>query len=121
MEIWIFGNKDLKEDAGPVNLMPELQQRFPHHRFIHVDPHDERAPQNNCTIIDTVQGIANVRAFNSLDDFQKSPRVTLHDFDAYDHLRLLQKIGAIKKITIIGIPPGYDKKRAIEKISTILL
>lgn len=120
MEIWIFGNPDQPSDSIPVSLMKELQQIHPHHKFIHADPLDEREPPQHLMIIDTVQGISDITKFETLDRFQQSPRTTLHDFDAYANLRLLQKVGKLKTCSVIGVPSGFPKEEVVKKISAIL-
>lgn len=33
----------------------------------------------------------------------------MHDFDALMQLRLLQRLGKLKEVTIIGVPPEMDE------------
>jgi hypothetical protein len=67
--------------------------------------------------IDTVVGIKDVTVFDSLDKFSAPPRVGMHDFDALSNLRLLFKLGKIKSVKIIAVPPEIAESEAIEKIS----
>ena len=113
MKIFIFGNPDLKFDSLPIQLLPKLKQSFPHDEFIFTDPNEEWDVPEDLRIIDTVVGIKSPMIFNSLLTFKRSPNVTLHDFDAYANLRLLQKIGKLKNIKIFGIPPDVKPDEAL--------
>jgi hypothetical protein len=106
MTIYIFGNQLLKQDSSPVNLLPDLTCEFPDITFKHVDPTENWwEGEKEVTIIDTVNGIEEVTIFNSLDDFtMKTKRLSPHDYDVYMDLKLMMKIGKIKKVTIIGVP-----------------
>lgn len=120
MTIYIFGNPDLAADALPVKLMPRLKKIFPTINFKHVDPHEEWAVPNKLWIIDTVVGLKTVRLFHDLNIFQKSPRVSLHDFDAYANLLLLQKLNKLKSCAIIGVPPKINAQLALNKITALI-
>lgn len=115
MTIFIFGNPELSEDSLPLRLLPNLHRRLPDVKFEVKDPNEEWDVPEELTIIDTVVGIPEPRLFHSLDDFAAAPRLTAHDFDAYANLRLLQKLGRLKKIRIIGLPPACGPDQALEK------
>lgn len=104
MDIWIFGNTDLPQDALPLQLLPELQKEFPHDRFVVRDPNEEWVLPNQLIIIDTVVGLKHVRVFHDLTSFKASPRVTMHDFDAFTNLLWLEKMHKLPPLTIIGVP-----------------
>lgn len=70
------------------------------------DPTEPFEPEPGSVIIDTVAGLDRPRLFTSLDDFMQSARVSVHDYDLYLHLSLLQKIGKLSDIRIIGVPPA---------------
>lgn len=120
MDIFVFGNPDLDFDSLPLRLLPELKKRFPEIKFVIKDPNEEWDTPPELTIIDTIQGIKRVTIFNDLAEFQSAPRISMHDFDALANLRLLQKIGRIKKIKIIGIPPTISEKEALQEITKLL-
>jgi hypothetical protein len=44
----------------------------------------------------------------------------MHDFDFLTNLQYLTKLGKIKKIKIIGVPPDMKESEAIKKVSAIL-
>jgi len=120
MEIWIFGNPDLAEDNLPIRILPQLQATFPHIRFSVKDPLDEWEPPKKLWIVDTVRGIDAVTMFSSLDQFQTGPRVSLHDFDLYSQLRLLQKIGKLPELVIYGVPPHLDANEAVNQLTRLI-
>lgn len=120
MTVYVFGNPDLPEDALPVQLLPTLRQEFPHIEFSVKDPNEEWDIPDHLIAIDTAIGINRVQEFHSLEQFHTSPRVSMHDFDALAQLRLLQKLGKLKKITIIGIPPHMGVAEALKDISIVL-
>ncbi|MFA6198326.1 MAG: hypothetical protein WC734_04220 [Patescibacteria group bacterium] len=123
-EIWLFGNIDLPQDSLPLRLQERLSSEFPNIKFIVQDPLDEWVMPEQLYIIDTVQGLDKVTVFNSLDQFQKTPSVTMHDFDLGMQLRMLQKVGQLPKLTIFGVPSGAPEDdvltQLIEAIRTLL-
>jgi hypothetical protein len=120
MKIFVFGNIDLKEDNLPLRILPQLQKRFPNVEFVVKDPNEEWDVPEEITVLDTAVGIKEVAVFDSLEKFGKVPRVGMHDFDALTNLRFLWKLGKIKKIKIIAIPPDLEEKEAIKKVSATL-
>lgn len=115
MIVYVFGNPDLPDDSLPLKLIPELQKKFPQIQFETKDPNEEWDVPEELVIIDTVQGIRAVTVFDDLAAFAPAPRVTMHDFDAYANLRLLQKLGKLRKIKIIGIPAAAPENEALQE------
>ena len=120
MIIYVFGNPDLPVDALPIRLVPQLQAKFPLATFAIKDPNEEWDVPERLIVIDTVKGIDEVKEFNGLDSFASAPRVSMHDFDALTQLRLLQKLGKLKEITIIGVPPETKDNEALEAVVALL-
>ena len=118
--VFIFGNPDIEDDALPIKLMPRLQQVFPNIYFETKDPNEEWDMPEEITIIDTVINLKDVTVFDDLDAFDTAPRLTMHDFDALANLHYMKKLGRLKKIKIIGVPPDIDEKKAFSAISKIL-
>lgn len=118
--VYVFGNPDLPEDSLPIRLISQLHKKFPNIVFVVKDPNEEWDVPKHLIAIDTAVGIDRVQEFHSLESFHTSPRVSMHDFDALAQLRLLQKIGKLKKITIIGVPPKKTPNTALEQIAAIL-
>lgn len=120
MIIFVFGNPDLQMDALPLRLVPQLQAKFPKHEFLIKDPNEEWDVPEKLVVIDTVRGINEVTKFDGLGSFASAPRVSMHDFDALTQLRFLHKLGKLKEVTIIGVPPKLDKRKAFDNISALL-
>lgn len=120
MKIFIFGNEDLQMDSLPIKILPKLKEKFPEINFELVDPNEDWEVPEEVVVIDTAVGIKDITIFDSLEKFSSPPRVGMHDFDALTNLRYLWKLGKIKKIKIIGIPPDMDESEIIFKISHIL-
>lgn len=120
MIIYIFGNPDLKIDSLPIRILPQLKNNLPHIVFQVKDPNEEWDIPEELVIIDTVLGIKNVQIFVDLAQFNATQHISLHDFDLTTQLLYLQKLGKIKKIKIIGVPPTIKKSEAIHQIITVL-
>ena len=120
MNVFVFGNPDVVGDSLPIRILPSLQKEFPNLSFQVLDPNEEWDIPEDLVIIDTVHGINEVTVFTDLDRFSASPNVSLHDFDAYTNLRLLQKLGKLKKITIIGVPQSGNEKEVPFAITEII-
>ena len=120
MTVFVFGNPDLALDSLPLRLLPELRRRLPGVEFLVKDPNEEWDVPEELTVIDTVVGIAEPRLFPTLNDFAAAPRLSLHDFDAFANLRLLQKIGRLKTVRVIGLPPGHADAAAADFIERSL-
>jgi hypothetical protein len=119
-EVWLFGNVDLPMDSLPIRLQHRLSVEFPEIKFIVQDPLDEWLIPTEMFIIDTVQGLDKVTVFNSLDQFQQAPHVTMHDFDLGMQLRMLQKVGQLPKLTIFGLPIDVTEEEAFNQLSVLL-
>ena len=106
--IYIFGNPLLDFDNLPLKLAPALGERFPNIDFIIADPNENIKPdeKGELLIIDTVMGLDKVAVFEDIEKIQQDKIYSLHDFDLGFNLKLLQKIGQLKKIKIIGVPAG---------------
>lgn len=116
-KIFVFGNIDLQNDSLPLRIIPKLQKKFPDIQFEIRDPNEEWGVPEEFIIIDSVVGIKEVKIFDSLDKFLSAPRVSMHDFDALTNLQYLWKLGKIKKMKIIGLPPDMDESEAFKKVS----
>ncbi|MBU0624889.1 hypothetical protein KKF05_00945 [Patescibacteria group bacterium] len=116
MRIFVFGNSDFEPDSLPLSILPELRQKLPLVEFYCIDPNEDWPEISEVTIIDTIINSFEPLEFYSLDAFLDAPRLSMHDFDALTNLRLMQKIGRLKKIHILGLPPNIDKKQAVDWI-----
>lgn len=120
MIVYIFGNPDLKIDSLPIRILPKLKKNLPRIDFQMKDPNEDWDIPKKLVIIDTVLGIEEIKIFTDLDKFSAARRVSLHDFDLGAELSYLKKLGKIKKIKIIGIPPSAKESKAVKEITAIL-
>jgi Ni,Fe-hydrogenase maturation factor len=118
--IFIFGNPELEMDSLPLKIIPELQRIFPLINFEVKDPNEEWDVPEKLIVIDTAVGLKKVKVFDGLDSFDSSPRLTMHDFDALANLRYLKKLGKLKEVRIIGVPPDMDESETIESVGKII-
>ena len=116
----------MEDDNIAVRILPRLKKQFPEIEFKHIDPlegfMENLINQNEkIVIIDAVKGISEVTLFDDLSRFTAAHRrMTMHDFDLYDDLVLLQKLKKLPKIAIIGIPWGVSEKDIWNNLAKII-
>jgi Ni,Fe-hydrogenase maturation factor len=119
--IHIFGNPLLDFDNLPLKLAPKIKKLFPEIDFIIVDPNENLKPINReLIIIDTVKGIKNVTLIDDISKIQTGKIYSLHDFDLAFNLKLLQKIGKLKKVRIFGVPMDGDEKEILKQLKNLI-
>uniref|UniRef100_A0A831YZC7 Hydrogenase maturation protease n=1 Tax=candidate division WWE3 bacterium TaxID=2053526 RepID=A0A831YZC7_UNCKA len=118
--VFIFGNPDLPQDSLPLRLLPKLKKLLPEIDFRVQDPHEEWETGKEIAVIDTVMGIRETTLFQDLNRFSPSPQITAHDFDALANLRYLQKLGGVKRVKIVGVPPDLSEEKALSQVLQIL-
>jgi len=116
--IYLFGNPLLKEDNLPLLFEPALKLAFPQFDFIWQDPNENLKPENGeLVLIDTVIGPSEVIVLTDLEKIERSPNYSLHDLDLGFNLKLLHKIGLLKKVTIFGLPAGSDSVLTFQQLT----
>ncbi len=122
MKILVFGNPLVSKDSIALQILPELKKRFPNIEFAEFDAVEDLEKEGpEVIILDAVEGIEKCELFTDLSLLQKTSRnVSMHDFDLGQTLLLLQKMGLIKKATIIGIPTNYKPKKALDESSRLI-
>jgi Ni,Fe-hydrogenase maturation factor len=119
--IHIFGNPLLDFDNLPLKLAPKLQKIFPEIDFVITDPSENIKPINGeLIIIDTIEDIKKVVVIDDLEKIQTGKIYSLHDFDLAFNLKLLQKIGKLKKVIIFGVPMKGDEKEILEQLRKLI-
>jgi len=120
-KIYIFGNPLLPFDSLPIRLAPRLQAALPEFEFIVVDPNENLKPvDKELIIIDTVEGIDKITVIDDIDKIKTEKIYSLHDFDLGYNLKLLQKLGELERVKIIGIPMEGDEKTIVDQLINIL-
>lgn len=108
-------------DNLPLKLAPKLRRIFPDIDFVIADPNENLKPTNKeLIIIDTIEGIDKVVLLDDIKKIQTQKLYSLHDFDLGFNLKLLQKIGELEKIKIIGVPMGSEKDEILEQLEKII-
>lgn len=115
-----FGNRELGFDSLPLRLLPKLREEFPRVDFVELDPNEEWDVPDPFLIIDTVHGLSDIHVFHGLGEFDATPTVSVHDFDALFNLRYLQKLGKLGAVKIIGVPAVIDEDTALSKVRAVL-
>jgi len=75
---------------------------------------------NEIFIMDAVKGLKKPKIITNIDDIVSKKVYSVHDFDLGQSLKLLKKLGLIKKVTIFGVPKNIDKK-TVEKIAELII
>jgi hypothetical protein len=119
MTIYVFGNPDENFDNAAVKIARKL--KIPGINFKFISPNQDLPEEKNLVLLDVVEGLKKVRVFRDVRKIKLSPRATVHDFDLGMQLKYLQKVGKLKKVTIIGIPRDSRQVRmAQERLKVIL-
>jgi len=119
--IYIFGNPLLDFDNLPIKFAPKLREAFPDINFVIADPNENLKPvDKELIIIDTVENIEKVVLIDDIAKLETQKLYSLHDFDLAFNLKLLQKIGELKKVTIIGVPMREDEERTLKELIKIM-
>jgi hypothetical protein len=123
LKILVFGNQLVGIDSLPLRLMPQLKEIFPDIEFMEFDPNENLENEGrDLNIIDTVEGIRNVRLITEKDiDLINGQRVfTMHDYDLGYNLKLLKKLNYIDRVRIFGLPMKISEKAALAQLSALI-
>jgi len=116
LKVFVAGNPLLGTDSLPLRIIPELSRLLPNVEFEEFEPTENFPNKEEMVILDTVVGLKKVEIIEDIDSFSFQKPSSLHDFDLGLNLKLLKKLGKIKKVTIIGVPPELSEKNAIEQV-----
>ena len=120
-KILVFGNRMLKNDSMPILLMPGLQERFSSVEFKEFDPNENLEREGrDLNIIDTIDGIDRVVLITDIDSIQRSPSVSMHDFDLGYSLKLLKKLKLLDSVRIFGVPMKIRRKDALGQLCLLI-
>lgn len=119
-KIFVFGNPRIKSDSMPLKILPALQKKFPQIDFIIGDPTELiDYDRDELWFLDTVQGIDDVKFIDDLSTFENPKGLGVHDYDLNFDLKLLSKLGKVKKVKTIVIPHKMSKKESLEKVTNL--
>jgi len=118
MKILVCGNPLVGKDATALRAAELLKKMLPEIEFEEFDSveelHDEEV-----NILDVVKGLKRPMIIKNMDDIVAGKIYSLHDFDLGQTLKLLKKLGMIKKVKIFGVPCGLNKK-TIEQLAELI-
>jgi hypothetical protein len=110
-----------EKDNLVVGLMAELRQRLVDVDFEVADPTEDLEPAGDPWIIlDVGMGIDRVMVVDDLQQLERVPGQSVHDFDVYLELRLKEKIGRLPDIRIVIVPFDMDQGQALNEIELAL-
>jgi len=121
-KILVFGNPRVKSDSIPLKILPRLKKQFPEIKFEAMDP-TEIINQNEeeLWILDTVQGIDDVKIIDDPSVFENQSKMGVHDYDLVLDFNLLLKLDKVKKIKVIAIPQDIPKEEILGKVIKLLI
>ncbi|MEM5790916.1 MAG: hypothetical protein QXP77_02630 [Candidatus Aenigmatarchaeota archaeon] len=120
MRIYILGNPLLREDSIALKIAKKLSKKFPEIEFKEFDVVEDLEESENLYLMDVVKGLEEVKIIQDFDCVETKKIFSLHDYDLGYEIRLLKKIGKIKKVFLIAIPFGKDKKGVEAQVHLIL-
>src|SRR5574339_309198 len=101
-KILVFGNPLVRRDSIPLKLIDNLRNEFPNIEFKEFDSIEEIQNEGDTLyILDSVEKIKKVMVINDLDKLATDKVYSVHDFDLATNLKILKKIGVMKKIFYI--------------------
>ena len=116
--VYLLGNPLIEQDSLPVRLLPKLKISFPNINFQIIDPTENFSEEEHLVIIDTIVNANKVSILTEkdFDKIQSLPNYSLHDFDLGMQLKLMKKLGKLKRVMIIGVPSDGDENEIVEEI-----
>lgn len=117
MRILVFGNPYLEYDSLAVKIANKLKDKAD---FVICTSPEQIMEEQFDYIMDSVEGIDEIKVFDNLKLLNPHRMFSLHDFDVTFFLGLMEKLGRVDKVKIIGIPIGYDKEKAKNKVKELI-
>ncbi len=120
-----FGS-GVRGDSAPFAVCQSLTKEKPmgeRFRFVSCDsPIDIMAyiDDGETIIMDSVKGIGEVTLFSKLDDFLNVESVSAHDLDLGTFLKVLEGMGKLSGVKLVGVPFGSAAKDAASGVARIL-
>ncbi|MFH1399165.1 MAG: hypothetical protein ABIG95_03565 [Candidatus Woesearchaeota archaeon] len=116
--ILCFGNPYLKEDSLAVELAKELKLEGYEFRVCYSA--EEILEHRDVLIMDVVKGLREVKIIEKLEELNWENSVSLHDMDLAFYMKLMNALGSMGKVRIIGLPFGRDKEYVKEQLEKLL-
>jgi len=123
-KILVFGNILVEKDNLALKLIPKLKEEFSNIEFKEFDATENLEAEienGKLMILDVAEGIENVEIIKNIKKLATNKIYGVHDFDLAYNLKLLEKIGKLKKVKIIAIPFNMDEEEAFDKVKDVLM
>lgn len=121
IKILVFGNPLVESDSLALKVSKKLEKELPGIEFKEFDTAENLEKEGeNIIILDVVKGLKKVEIIEDLEKLDRRTIFSLHDFDLSHELKILKKIGMIKKVRIIGIPYKLNERNSIDQLRNIL-
>lgn len=111
--LYVFGNPALREDAFAIEVASALGIPFRHAH----SPDDLLEADGDIEILDVVRGIVDPIIIEDVSRLRTRPMLSLHDFDVGYFLTLMDRLGMLGRIRIIGVPQEGDAHAIARKVS----
>lgn len=118
MKVLVFGNPYLEYDSLAIEIAEELELEGV--EFVKCNSPEQVMQEEFDYIMDVVEGIYEFQVFSDLKKLSPHRMFSLHDFDLTFFLGLMERLGKVDKVQIIGIPIDYDKEKAKEEVRQVL-
>ena len=118
IKVYCFGNPHVSGDTLALELADSLNvEGF---EFIKCTNPAQLPMGEELLILDVVKGIKRVGLLMDLKKLEQHNTVSAHDLDLGHWLQMGEKVGLIKGVKIIGLPPGIGKTEAKREVELIL-
>ena len=118
MKILVCGNPLVAKDATALKAAELLKKMLPEVEFEEFDSVEELHDEE-INILDAVKGLKKPVVVRNIDEITVGKAYSMHDFDLGQTLKLLKKLGMIKKVKIFGVPCKLNKK-TIEELAGLI-
>ena len=119
-KIYVCGNPLVDRDSMPFKILPELKALLPELEFIDFDPTENFPKDNPLYIVDTVINARRVVVIKDLKGLEAAPHLSSHDADLAFHLKWLEKMGKLPRLTIFGVPAQGDGKNILQDLAELI-
>ena len=121
VQVFVAGNRLVKEDSLALKVAERLEGKFPGVGFEEINSlADIGEMPPDLYIIDVAKGIEKVEVVRDLKKLDEVKLVSLHDLDIGTELLLYKKLGKLGRIALVVIPLGFELERAVEESGKVL-
>ncbi len=119
--VLVFGNPLVSIDSIPLQILPQLREKFPEIDFVEFDPSENLEDEGrHLLIIDSAEGIRKPSLITDIGLIHTPKIYSMHDYDLGYSLKLLKKLGYIDSVTVFGVPLRMRKAMALKQVSDMI-